>query len=174
MSKLTLRDAKIEDAEELVGIYSHYVLNTAVSFEYDVPSVEEFQGRIVSISAKYPYIVALRDGKIVGYAYASTFKPRPAYDYSVETTIYVDKNERRTGVGRALYDELEVRLKARGIKNMYACIAMPDVEDVTLTFDSPKFHEKMGYTLIGTFHKCGNKFGRWYDMCWMEKFIGEH
>lgn len=163
------------DAASLVEIYAPYVENTAISFEYDVPSVDEFVSRIKTISSKYPYIKEVDDsGEILGYAYANNFKSRPAYNWAVETTIYVRNNERKKGVGRILYEELEKRLCRMGILNMNACIAYAQNEDEYLSNDSKKFHEAMGFTLVGRFHKCGNKFGRWYDMIWMEKLIGEH
>jgi len=171
---IKVRPATVEDGERLLNIYSHYVEDTAVSFEYDVPSLEEFTGRIKNISAKYPYIVAERDGQIVGYAYAGSFKGRAAYDWSVETTIYLDNNVKRGGIGRHLYAILECMLHNMGICNMNACIAVPAGEDEHLTMDSVYFHERMGFDLVGTFHKSGFKYNTWYDMCWMEKMIGEH
>lgn len=163
------------DASELLEIYAPYVKETAISFEYDVPSVEEFKDRIENISAKYPYIKALDDeNKIIGYAYAGSFKVRKAYDWSVETTVYVRKDCRRGGVGRKLYQVLEGMLKEMGILNMNACIAVPKTNDLHLTKDSLLFHEKMGFSIVGTFHNSGYKFHTWYDMVWMEKMIGEH
>lgn len=163
-----------EDAKELLDIYAPYVKNTAISFEYEVPSVEDFKGRISNISARLPYIKAVCDGEITGYAYASPFKTRKAYDWSVETTVYVKQNLRRQGVGRMLYLALENSLREMGILNMNACIAVPVSEDSHLTKDSQLFHEKMGFQLVGTFHKSGYKFRTWYDMIWMEKMLGEH
>lgn len=163
------------DAAELLKIYAPYVVNTAISFEYDVPTVEEFTNRIQTISAKYPYIKAVDEqNEIVGYAYAGSFKSRRAYDWAVETTIYVKGDKRRNGVGRMLYEALEKALKDMGILNLNACIAMTENEDEHLTKDSFYFHEKLGYHLVGTFHKCGYKFNKWYDMIWMEKMVGEH
>lgn len=172
---MKIEKVNVSDAGELLNIYAPYVLETAITFEYEVPSVEEFKGRIINISAKYPYLKAVDDnGTILGYAYAGVFKGRRAYDWSVETTVYVKKDMHKKGVGRLLYEALEEELKKMGVSNMYACIASPKVEDEYLTMDSPKFHEKMGFTLIGTFHECANKFGRWYNMIWMEKMIGDH
>lgn len=168
---MEIRTATINDAEELLEIYRPYVEDTAISFEYDVPTVEEFAGRIESIKKKYPYIVAVEDGKIIGYAYAGVFKGRAAYDHCVETTIYIKSDCKGKGIGRKLYEELEKELKAQGIRNLYACIAVCDVEDEHLTNDSWHYHEHMGYELVGRFHKCGYKYDRWYDMIWMEKFI---
>ena len=100
------------DAGELLNIYAPYVLETAITFEYEVPSVEEFKSRIINISAKYPYLKAVDDnGAILGYAYAGVFKGRRAYDWSVETTVYVKKDMHKKGVGRLLYEALEEELK---------------------------------------------------------------
>ena len=101
-----IRPAVPSDSERLLEIYGYYVKNTAISFEYDVPSLDEFKSRIVSITKRYPYLVALCDGKIEGYAYAGVFKNRAAYDRSCETTVYVDKNAQRQGIGKALYAAL--------------------------------------------------------------------
>lgn len=162
------------DAKELVSIYAPYVLNTAVSFETEVPSVEEFEKRIREISSKYPYIKAVEDGMILGYAYADAFKWRAAYDWSVETTIYLREDQKRKGIGKILYKSLEESLRGMGILNMNACIAYPKEEDSRLSMDSPLFHEKLGFSLVGRFHHSGCKFGCWYDMIWMEKMLGEH
>ena len=101
---MEIQNVTIEDAEELLDIYAPYVKYTAITFEYDVPSVEEFRQRIVNISDRYPYIKAVDNGQIVGYAYAGCFKDRRAYDWSVETTIYVRQDCKRMGIGRLLYD----------------------------------------------------------------------
>ena len=103
MNELKIRDVQIEDAERLVEIYSYYVLNTAVSFEYAVPTVEEFENRIRNITQKYPYLVCEREGKIVGYVYASSYSSREAYSWTIDTSIYVDKDCRRLGVGSLVH-----------------------------------------------------------------------
>ena len=163
-----------DDAQELLSIYSPYVRDTAISFEYEVPSVSEFKERIISISSAFPYIKAVENGSIVGYAYATTFKNRQAYDWSVEVTVYVRADKRGMGIGKKLYEMLEHYLKNMGILNMNACIAVTSKPDSHLTNASRYFHEKMGFKLVGTFHKSGYKFDTWYDMIWMEKLIGEH
>lgn len=174
MSETKIRNVAINDAERLLEIYSYYVTDTAISFEYTVPSLAEFQSRIKRITEKYPYLVVEKDGQIQGYAYAHPFVEREAYDWCCETTIYLDKNARKCGLGRMLYEALEARLKEMGIINLYACIARTDKEDEYLNNNSPEFHEHLGYKTVGEFRKCGYKFGRWYDMIWMEKIIGEH
>ena len=162
MADIEIRTATPFDAEELLGIYSYYIENTAVTYEIDVPSAEDFRRRIEKTLKKYPYIVAERDGRITGYAYAGVFKDRAAYERSAETSIYVDVNEKRHGTGTALYRELEKRLADMGVMNAYACIASTDKDDEYLNHDSISFHEKQGYTLVGKFHKCAEKFGREY------------
>ena len=171
---MNIRLATPADAEALLDIYAPYVRDTAITFEYVVPTVEEFRRRIERCCEKYPYWVAVEDGKVVGYAYASAFKEREAYQWAVETSIYVKMGERRKGIGRRLHEALEEALKEQGILNMNACIAFAKTEDEHLTLDSVRFHYKMGYRKVAHFHKCGCKFERWYDMIWMEKFIGEH
>ena len=175
MDILSLRSASPEDADELLAIYAAYVTSTAVSFEYEPPSLEEFQNRIEDTLAVYPYIVAEYGGEILGYSYASALKKRAAYIHSVETSIYLKRNMRRNGIGSMLYHCLENVLKAQGVLNLNACVASsPRENDAHLTSDSILFHEKMGYRLIGRFSKCGFKFNEWYDMVWMEKHIGTH
>lgn len=170
----TIRIATEEDAELLLDIYSYYIRNTAITFEYDVPSVAEFQERIRKILSGYPYLVAQIDGKIAGYAYASRFHERKACDWAVETAIYVDKDVKKQGVGKALYLVLEKILSMQNVISVNACIAKPLVEDEYLTMNSLHFHEHLGYQFAGEFYKCGYKFGRWYNLVWMEKFIAEH
>ena len=171
---VVIRDAQETDAKVLQAIYAPYVEHTAVTFEYNVPSEEEFRRRIETVKRKYPWIVAEKEGRIIGYCYASAFHPRDAYQWAVETSIYVDSSMKRCGIGRQLHDVLEQRLKAQGILNLNACIAFIDPEDEYLTQDSVRFHEQLGYKRVAHFHQCGKKFGRWYDMIWMEKLIGEH
>lgn len=174
MAMCIIEKVSIKDAKELLDIYAPYVLETAISFEIEVPSLEEFENRITQISSKYPYLKAIVDGEIVGYAYASSFKGRKAYDWSVETTVYIKKDCRRMGIGKMLYEQLEISLQSMGILNMNACIACPSKPDEFLTDDSERFHCAMGFTLVGKFHNSGHKFNSWYDMIWMEKMIGVH
>ena len=169
-----IRPAQVTDAKELLAIYAPYVEKTAITFEYDVPSLSEFAERIANTLKKYPYLVAEEDGQILGYAYASPFKARAAYQWAVETTIYLSADARGRGIGKQLYSALEDALRQMNILNACACIAYTEKEDETLTNASMRFHGKMGYQLVAHFHQCGYKFGRWYDMIWMEKMLGEH
>lgn len=172
---MLIRSACPADAPALLAIYRPYVETTAVTFELETPSREEFARRIAGTLNKYPYLIAEEAGEIRGYAYAGPFKERAAYDWSVETTVYVRAEDRGRGYGAALYGALEEKLRAMGIRNLYACIACTgDENDPYLTSASPRFHRRMGFMLCGTFHQCGCKFGRWYDMIWMEKHLGGH
>lgn len=172
--EIIIREAEERDAEALLAIYAPYVKNTAITFEYEVPSLEEFAERIRHTKERYPYLAAEVDGDIVGYAYASRFHGRKAYDWAVETSIYVDRNKKGLGIGRRLYEVLENILAQQNILNLNACIAYPSQEDEYLTRDSVKFHEHLGYRLVGEFDQCGYKFHKWYSMVWMEKHIGPH
>ena len=174
MENIVIRCATVNDAEALLKIYAYYVENTAITFEYEVPSVEEFQQRIANTLKKYPYLVVEKEGMILGYAYAGVFKDRAAYDWSAEVTIYLKYDAVKSGLGRKLYEELETEMKKRGFLNLYACIGYPIEEDEYLTRNSAEFHAHLGYQTVGEFHKCGYKFGRWYNMIWMEKLLGEH
>lgn len=174
MPEIKLRPASESDAQALLEIYSHYVENTAITFEWEVPSVEEFRNRIHTITQKYPYLVAEKNGTIVGYAYANTFRTRAAYSWTVETSIYVHKDYRREGIGKLLLVELEKELAEQNVLNVYACITSKEKEDEYSTHDSIRFHEKMGYTRIGEFKNSGLKFNRWYDVVFMEKILGSH
>lgn len=169
-----IRIAREEDWKGLLEIYAYYVEQTAVTFEYEVPSAEEFRERIRRTLRRYPYLTSETDGKITGYAYAGPLKERRAYDWSVETTIYIAKDARGHGIGRKLYTALERALALQNVINLNACIAYPDPEDEYLTENSARFHEHMGYRHAGRFHKCGYKFGCWYDIVWMEKSIRSH
>ena len=169
--EIKIRAATVDDAPELLKIYSPYVTDTAISFECTVPTVDEFRNRIVNILKNFPYLVAERDGQIVGYAHAKSFVGREAYRVSAELTIYLDKNFRGHGVGKKLYGELEKLLARQGITNLYACVAYSEVEDEFLTRTSVKFHEHCGFKICGKFTNCGEKFSRRYSMVWLEKLL---
>lgn len=163
-----LRQAAPRDAEALLQIYAPYVTETNITFEYEVPSVEGFQSRIENTLERYPYLVALDEqDRIIGYAYASAFKSRAAYDWSVETSIYVKTGIHGKGVGSLLYEELERLLRLQHVVNACACITATAEESI-------RFHKKFGYVQTAMFHKSGYKSGQWLDMIWMEKFLGPH
>lgn len=171
---ITIRNARLEDAERILEIYDYYVTNTAITFEYETPSVSDFTERMRKTMTRYPYLVILQDDRIEGYAYAGPFVGRAACDWSCEMTIYMDHHAKHCGMGRRLYEAMECALGDMGILNLYASIAYPQQEDAYLSTNSADFHEHLGYKKIGEFHQCGYKFGRWYHLIWMEKIIGEH
>lgn len=164
---ITYRIATIDDAETIQKIYRYYVNNTFITFDFEVPTVQEFAERIDKTLKRYPYIVALEENKVIGYAYASLYKDRAAYDWSVEISIYLDNAIHHQGIGSKLYQELEHYLKLQNITNVYACISYPNEASIN-------FHKKCGFEQIAHFHKCGFKLDKWRDMVWLEKFITKH
>jgi hypothetical protein len=172
--EISVRFANTHDAKKLLDIYAYYVKETAISFETEVPSVEEFKSRMEDILKNYPYIVACYNDEILGYAYLHPFVGRKAYDLSAETTIYLNPNKKHMGIGKKLYTVLEDIARVQNITNLYSCIGYVDEDDEYLNNNSAKFHEHMGYRMVGKFINCGHKFGRWYHMVWMEKIICEH
>lgn len=159
---LIIRPAESADGEALAGIYSPYVLNTVVTFDYVPPAGKDFSEKI--IKSRYPFLIAEQDGEILGYAYASRFKDRAAYDWACETSIYLRMDSRGKGIGTRLYESLEEKLKAQNIFTLEACITYPNPESIS-------FHEKRGFKLCAHFHEIGYKFGRWLDVVWMEKSL---
>ena len=174
MDSVHIRLASPGDAAALLAIYRPYVEDTAITFEYTVPSRGEFTRRVTETLRAYPYLVAEAAGEVLGYAYASPFHPRAAYQWAAESTVYLRRDCRGQGLGRQLYAALEGVLALQNVLNCNACIAMPEQEDETLTLASFRFHQGMGYQLVGRFHQVGYKFGRWYHMVWMEKALGAH
>ena len=171
---MIIRTATINDAKALLNIYSYYVENTAVSFEYTTPTLTEFQNRIQTTLTRYPYLVAEDEGEIIGYCYVGQLRSRAAFCHSVETSIYIDKTKHKKGIGRLLYSRMEEILMKMNITNMYACIIYPKVEDKYLNFNSYLFHQKLGFKKIAEFTDCGLKFNNWYNMIFMEKIIAPH
>lgn len=168
---IRVRSARVDDAAALVGIYGPYVTGSTVTFEEKVPSVEEFARRIRVTVEKYPFLVAEdvtdpQAPRIVGYTSASRFKERAAYEWSVQVSIYLAGDERGRGVGTLLYSELERILRLQNVLTMAAGITQENVSSVI-------FHTRRGYLPVGTFHKIGYKFGRWLDVQWMIKHLGE-
>lgn len=171
---IEIRVARPDDAKKLLEIYRPYVEKTAITFEYDVPDVKEFRRRIEHTLEKYPYLLAQKQGEILGYVYTGPFVGRAAYDWAAELSIYLKMDCRRREIGRKLYEAVENIAAAQHITNLCACIGTVDAEDEYLNNNSARFHAHMGYRMVGEFRKCGYKFGRWYNMVWMEKIIGDH
>ncbi|KXT73338.1 Phosphinothricin N-acetyltransferase [Streptococcus gordonii] len=161
---MEIRLAKPSDARSLLDIYAPYVENTAITFEYEVPTVEDFANRVGKTLEKYPYLVAEEDGLILGYAYASTYYARAAYDWAVELSVYVSLDSRGQGVGTKLYDALEYLLDQMGYVHFLACISLPNEASLAL-------HRKRGYQQVAHFPKIGYKFERWHDIVWLQKSL---
>ncbi len=173
MGGVWYRVARAEDAADLLSVYAPYVEKTAITFEYDAPTVLEFSARIRGTLPRFPYFVAEKDGKIVGYAYAGAFHPRRAYAWCAELSVYLSREAHGCGIGKSLVSQLEFLLRRQGFCNAYACVAVPRGDDEFLDTNSLDFHTHIGYETIGRFHRCGRKFGHWYDMVWMEKVLQE-
>lgn len=159
-----IRDARPEDAAELLAIYTPFVTDTTVTFELEVPSLEEFSRRVERTSARYAYLVAedTESGTLAGYAYNSSFRSRPAYDFASEISIYLAPVHQRCGLGSHLLKELERRMREQGMRMSEACITSDNVGSIA-------FHERHGYRICGEHHTCGYKLGRWLSVTWMEK-----
>jgi len=167
MDKLvSIRLATPEDAKGILDIYAPYILDSSVTFEYDVPGVQEFKERIAEIIKDMPYIVCVIDCEIAGYAYASHYRSRAAYQWDCELSVYVREDSQRGGIGRRLYEMLFAILKEMNYEHAYACITTPNPQSI-------KFHEAMGFEKCALFEKCGFKQGRWYDVTWMDHRLRE-
>lgn len=154
---LSIRDVTADDAAQICDIYNHYVHNTAITFEQQPVSVPEMQARIESYASAYAWLVAERDGQLLGYAYATRWRFRAAYDYTVESTVYVADAARGSGVGRPLYMALLDALRKRSIHAVVGCIALPNPGSVAL-------HEKCGFEKVAQFPQVGRKFDQWIDV----------
>lgn len=163
---ISLRFARPEDAPALLEIYRPYVEKTSISFETEVPSPAEFSRRIMEISARYPYLVAEEDGEIQGYAYAHAFHERAAYDWTVETSIYIGENVRGRHIGTALYTALLRLLTLQGVKNACAVITFPNIP-------STAFHQAMGFEAGGIFPDFGYKLGDWHSVSYLWKQLSD-
>jgi len=171
---MMIRISRESDAEEILNIYAPYVKNSAVTFEYSVPDIQEFRSRIKRTLLEYPYLVAVFDERIIGYAYAGSFHSRVAYKHSAEVSIFIDPKFQGRGIGKQLYEMLEKILAAQNVNLLCACITETDREnDEHWTDASIRFHEKMGYKTVGRHYECGYKFDKWYSVIWMEKLIAE-
>lgn len=157
MSKTTVRIAHVSDAQAIQAIYAPMVESTAISFELEPPLVEEMAKRIESTLPTYPYLVAERNGQVIGYAYASQHRAREAYRWSVDVTVYISPEAHRRGVGRALYEGLLPTLKRQGFHAAYAGIALPNDGSIGL-------HEALGFAHIGTYPEVGFKQDAWHDV----------
>lgn len=164
---MTIRPVVLADAGELLDIYAPYITDTCVSFETQVPGIEEFTDRINNIINNYPYLVCEIDDGIAGYAYASRHRERAAYRYSADVSVYISPAYHRQGIGNALYTTLFDLLRERNIYTVYAGITLPNDASVGL-------HKSLGFTEIGVYRNVGYKLGKWCDVLWLEKPLKEY
>lgn len=155
------------DTAEILNIYAEYIEETAITFEYTVPTVAEFDSRIREITEFYPYLVYLYGGKIVGYAYAHRHMERAAYQWNAELSVYVESAYLRFGIGKALYTAIIEILGLQNIRNIYGLVTLPNI-------NSEKLHECFGFEKLGVYKKTGYKFGKWYDVALFGKSISTH
>lgn len=163
---MDIRPATPEDAPTIQAIYSPYVLDTAISFETEAPSIAELAQRIDRARATYDWLVACIDGEIAGYAYGSAHRARAAYNKSVEVSAYVNPVFQRRGIGRQLYDALFVSLDKLGYRRAFAGITLPNRASVAL-------HESVGFEHIGVFPEVGSKFNQWHDVGWWQRPVAD-
>jgi len=167
-SSLTIRDRQDADMARITEIYSHHVLHGASSWELSAPDVAEMTKRAHALKdGGYPYLVAELDGRVIGYTYAGAYRPRPAYRYTVEHSVYIDENARRGGIGHALMKAMIEACEQRGYRQMMGIIG--DSQNL----QSIRFHEKMGFEHVGCVKNIGFKFGRWMDQILMQRSLGD-
>ncbi|HQU56457.1 MAG: arsinothricin resistance N-acetyltransferase ArsN1 family B [Chitinophagaceae bacterium] len=161
-----IRLATPADATAILAIYAPYIEQTSLTFEIEVPSVDAFANRIKTYLQSWPWLVSEVDGKIVGYAYASQYRERVAYQWSIECSVYVDEDFHGTGIAKALYTSLFEIVKRQGFNNIYAVINLPNDQSVA-------FHEKCGFQYFATYEQVGYKLGRWKNVGWWRLIVNE-
>jgi len=162
-----IRVATKEDAAGMLDIYTPFILNSGVTQETDVPSVEDFQQRIISNLAERPWLVCEIDHEIAGYAYAGKHRDRKGYQWCTEPSVYISEKHFGVGVAHALYTALFDILKIQGYVNAYAVITLPNDRSIA-------FHKKFGFAYLTTYEKIGYKLGQWHDVGWMQYEVNLH
>lgn len=157
-----LRPATVDDAPALAAIYTPIVRETAISFELEPPGPVEMASRIETVGSGFPWLVAEEGDVVIGYAYAAALKDRPAYRWSVETTIYIDRGHQGRGVGRRLYSALIEVATLWGFANAFAAIALPNPASESL-------HRSVGFSPVGVLPRAGHKMGEWHDVGWWHR-----
>ena len=157
-----IRFANETDIPEILEIYGPYILNTAISFEYTVPTLEEFTQRFREITRQFPWLVWEENGKVLGYAYAALPFERAAFGWCAEPSIYLAPEIRGKGIGRKLYETLETYLWQQGYRVLYAIVTSDNLPSIA-------FHKALGYEHLADFPGCGVKFGRWHGVTWLQK-----
>lgn len=161
-----IRLAIQSDAPGILSVYAPYIQHTSITFETEVPAEELFTNRIVSYLKDWPWLVCQVDGTIAGYAYASRYRERVAYQWSVECSVYIHDDYMRAGVAQALYTALMEILKLQGFRNVYAVINLPNERSVA-------FHEKIGFRYFATYEQVGYKLGQWKNVGWWRLILND-
>lgn len=159
---MSVRMATEQDLPRILEIYGYYVENTAITFEYTIPTLEEFTERFLGIIAQFPWLVWEENGKVLGYAYGSRTFPRAAYQWCASASVYLSVDSCGQGIGKKLYAALEDLLRRQGYKKVYATITEGNESSIA-------FHQAAGYRHIATLPNSGYKFGKWYGVHWLEK-----
>ncbi len=159
--QFTIRLITPDDAESALAVYAPYVMSTAITFEEEVPTVEEFRSRIEKITEQYPWVVCKSEGRVIGYAYVNTHRARPAYRWSPESAVYIASDFHRKGIAKILYETLFSILKLQGFVNVFAGVVIPNIK-------SEEFHKASGFEEIGIFKQVGYKLGSWHDSKWFQ------
>lgn len=160
---MLIRFATVNDSREILKIYKQYI-DTPITFEYVLPTEEDFKERVKSIISQYPYLVYEEGGKIIGYAYASRYKERSAYQWGAELSIYIDSNFTSKGIGKILCLKLIELLKLQEVRTVYGCVTLPNEK-------SEKLQISLGFKKVGIYHNAGYKCDKWRDVAWFEKVI---
>ena len=161
-----IRDAQAADAAACAAIYAPFVRETAISFELEPPTVEEMAGRIAAAQQHHAWLVLVDDGPVVGYAYANRFSARPAYRWSCEVSVYLDRDRQGGGGGRQLYTALFARLAERGYRRVFAGMSLPNEA-------SAAFHRALGFEPVGVYRRVGWKLGAWRDVAWVQRTLAD-
>ena len=163
----TIRLATPSDAKGILDIYASYISDTSFTFETEVPSEAAFADRISTYLQTWPWLVCEVNGVIAGYAYATRYRERAAYQWCTEASIYMHDDYQRFGIARALYSALFEITKRQGFRNIYAVINLPNEKSVA-------FHESMGFKWFATYEKVGYKLGKWKNVGWWQLSINEY
>lgn len=159
-----IRTVEMKDIREICSIYNHYVENTTITFEEEPISISEMEQRITEVTSAYPWLVYEEQGTILGYAYASRWKARAAYRHSVETSIYVSKDNLGKGIGKKLYNTLLTELRKSDIHAVIGGMSLPNEQ-------SQKLHESLGFKKTAEFKEVGYKFQKWIDVGYWELIV---
>lgn len=167
MTSNQIRLAAIEDAESILAIYTPYVRESVITFEYEVPTLDEMRRRIADTLKDYPYIVAILENRVIGYAYAHRQRERAAYQWNAELSVYLDGDSQGRGIGKTLYTCLMELLKLQRIVNVYGAVTLPNPA-------SERLHESLGFRRLGNYVNTGYKMGKWLDVVWFETAINDY